>query len=196
MRAAVFADQRDLLTEGAEFADDDVAGVQRGAEIGGKAEIAPVDCRARREAGAAGGPGADDARLVRPRREAPSRDDFVPDVFVDLAAVLRDRGRQVGEHGVKKIEKARSPEALGGRRRGAQVDEQKRALFDARAVVAAGDEGDEHIEPEQVADGEHQVADEARSGGEDDVADLQNPNGARLLSSGTTTRLMTTITAR
>ena len=163
------ADQRDLHLEIAEFAHHHGTAVKGGAEIGAEAEFADVGGAARSEAVEGGKAGAHAAGLVSAGGEPPGGDDLVADIFVDLAARLGDGERQVGDEAVEEVEEAQLAEALGDRGGGAHVDEQQRALLDARVVIAPRDEGEQHARAEQRVDAEQQVEAEAERDREDHV---------------------------
>ena len=101
-----------------------------GAEIGNQAEVAHVAAGADGEATAGGKLRAHRAGVIAAGLEPPGRDDLVADIFVNLAAVLDDGRRKIGEDRVEKIEKALASEPLGGGGGRAEVDEQQRALFE------------------------------------------------------------------
>ena len=118
--------------------------MKTGAEIGAEAEFADVVDAAGGEAVEGGKAGAHAAGLVQAGGEPPSGDDLVADIFVDLAARFDDGERQVRDEAIEEVHEAQLAEALRDRGGRAHVDEQQRALLDARAVIASGDEGEEH----------------------------------------------------
>jgi hypothetical protein len=61
---------------------------------------------------------------------------------------------------VEQVKKPEFAEALCNRGRGAHVDEKQRPLFDARMVIASRDKGEERAGTQEIADAEHQVADD------------------------------------
>ena len=171
------ADQRDLFLQIAEFADSDGTAVKASAEVGHESKFALIgrrlgaDAVERREAG------ADACRFVWARREPPGRDHLVADIFVNFAAGLRDGERHIGDEAVEQIEKPEFAEALGDRGRGAHVDEEQRALLDARMVVAPRGEGEERARTKKIVDAEQQVeADHHQERGQEvDAADRHEP---------------------
>ena len=173
------ADERDLLLERTDFADCDGAAMERRAEIRADAEIPLVSVAPGREPVARREAGAHDPRVVAAGLQPPGRNDLVSDIFVDLAAVLHDRLRDVDDEGVEQVEKARLAEALGGGCRGAQIDEQQRALLAPRPVVASRREGEQNPGPSRSAIAYMQVSDDGEREGESNVeqAESASPSG-------------------
>ena len=79
---------------------------------------------------------------------------------MDFAARRHDRIGEIDDEAVEQAVKGERAEPLGEPCRPLHVDEQEDPRFDPRPVIAAGDEVEQHVLPEQAVHVEHEDEDE------------------------------------
>ncbi|WIM13411.1 MAG: hypothetical protein OJF58_004378 [Enhydrobacter sp.] len=160
------ADIGDLAPYIADFAGDDLAPMQGGAELGHDAEPLPVllavggnhvlgDERAGHTVAAG------DGVVARPRQ-----DRLVADILVDLRAAFESGIRDIAKEGIEQFMEADRPQPFGQAGGILHVDQDEGALLAARMHVATGQQILERAEAQKAAHFEHEIGENGHCDGE------------------------------
>ena len=99
----------------------------------------------------------------------PGHDHLVADIVEHLAAIIHDGNGEQAKGAIEQAMDADAAEPFGQPRRSRDVDEQHEAVFLDRRVIPPGDEIPERARPDDVGDPEHEIRQDQKCHGIDDV---------------------------
>jgi len=162
------ADIGDLVAHVADFAGDDLAVVERGAERRHGAEAVEVALPVRLHEVPRNERTGEAIAVAEGARARPGQDRLVTHVFVDFGIALQGCVGNVAKEVVQQLVEAHRPQPLGHARRILHVDQQESALFAPGLHVAAGQQVPERAESQQPAHLKGHVGRHRHDHGEDD----------------------------